>query len=77
MEECRIKKLMMDQTAKTQLAEFQLQAEETFKMQCLQVDQEAQTLVRRELLEVSGALLKIQQRIRRESALNWRSVMGQ
>lgn len=45
MEECRIKKLMMDQTAKTQLAEFELQTEETFKMQCLQVNQEAQTLV--------------------------------
>jgi len=45
MEECRIKKLMMDQTAKTQLAEFELQAEETYKMSCLQVDQEAQTLV--------------------------------
>merc|ERR1740117_41448 len=45
MEECKIKQKMMDQTAKTQLAEFQLQTEETYKMQCLQVDQEAQTLV--------------------------------
>jgi len=45
MEECKIKKQMMDQAAKTQLAEFQLQTEETYKMNCLQVDQEAQTLV--------------------------------
>merc|ERR1719453_1410784 len=45
MEELNIKKKMLDQEAKTRLAEFQLQTEETYKMQCLQVDQEAQTLV--------------------------------
>merc|ERR1719355_234023 len=33
---------MLEQTAKTQLAQFQLQVEEQLKMSCLQVDQEAQ-----------------------------------
>jgi len=32
---------MVDQQAKTQLAQFQLQMEEQLKMSCLQVDQEA------------------------------------
>jgi len=45
MEELAIKKKMQAQEAKTRLAEFELQTEETYKMQCLQVDQEAQTLV--------------------------------
>merc|ERR1719473_1132118 len=44
-EEARIKKAMLEQTAKTQLAQHQLQIEENFKMSCLQVDQEAQNMI--------------------------------
>merc|ERR1711879_1016382 len=40
-----IKKAMLEQTAKTQLAQYQLQIEEQLKMSCLQVDQEAQTML--------------------------------
>jgi len=36
---------MMEQTAKKQLAEYQLQIEEQLKMACLQLDQEAQNLI--------------------------------
>merc|ERR1719183_3249952 len=43
--EAEIKKKMMEQTAKTQLAQYQLQIEEQLKMSCLQVDQEAQNLI--------------------------------
>merc|ERR1711937_430668 len=45
LEEARIKKAMLEQTAKTQLAEYQLQIEENFKMACLRVDQGAQTML--------------------------------
>merc|ERR1719199_1108267 len=45
LQEAEIKKKMMEQTAKTQLAQYQLQVEEQLKMACLQVDQEAQTLI--------------------------------
>lgn len=45
LEEAKIKKAMLEQTAKTQLAQYQLQIEENFKMACLQVDQEAQTML--------------------------------
>merc|ERR1719221_543166 len=44
-EEARIKEAMLEQTAKTQLAQYQLQIEENFKMSCLQVDQEAQNMI--------------------------------
>jgi len=40
--EASIKKQMMEQTAKKQLAEYQLQIEEQLKMSMLQIDQEAQ-----------------------------------
>merc|ERR1719352_1852081 len=43
--EAEIKKKMMEQTTKTQLAQYQLQIEEQLKMSCLQVDQEAQNLI--------------------------------
>jgi len=43
--EASIKKQMMEQTAKKQLAEYQLQIEEQVKMSCLQIDQEAQNLI--------------------------------
>merc|ERR1719253_517525 len=45
MEEAKIKKAMMEQTAKTQLAQYQLQIEEQLKMACLQLDQEAQNML--------------------------------
>jgi hypothetical protein len=45
LEEAKIKKQMMEQTAKTQLAQYQLQVEEQLKMASLQVDQEAQNLL--------------------------------
>jgi len=43
--EASIKKQMMEQTAKKQLAEYQLQIEEQTKMSMLQIDQEAQNLI--------------------------------
>jgi len=43
--EASIKKQMMEQTAKKQLAEYQLQIDEQVKMACLQIDQEAQNLI--------------------------------
>merc|ERR1740133_724630 len=43
--EASIKKQMMEQTAKKQLAEYQLQIEEQLKMAMLQIDQEAQNLI--------------------------------
>jgi len=43
--EASIKKQMMEQTAKKQLAEYQLQIEEQLKMSMLQIDQEAQNLI--------------------------------
>jgi len=45
LQEASIKKAMMEQTAKKQLAEYQLQIEEQLKMACLQLDQEAQNLI--------------------------------
>merc|ERR1719149_615687 len=45
LQEASIKKQMMEQTAKKQLAEYQLQIEEQVKMACLQIDQEAQNLI--------------------------------
>jgi len=45
LQEAAIKKQMMEQTAKKQLAEYQLQIEEQLKMACLQLDQEAQNLI--------------------------------
>jgi hypothetical protein len=45
LEEAKIKKAMMEQTAKTQLAQYQLQVEEQLKMASLQVDQEAQNML--------------------------------
>lgn len=44
-EEAKIKKAMLEQTAKTQLEQYKLQIEENLKMSCLQVDREAQTTV--------------------------------
>lgn len=44
LEEAAIKKKMVDQQAKTQLAQFQLQMEEQVKMSNLQLDQEAQQM---------------------------------
>jgi len=44
LEEGKLKKQMVDQQAKMQLAQFQLQVEEQVKMSCLQVDQEAQNM---------------------------------
>merc|ERR1719272_955383 len=43
--EASIKKQMMEQTAKKQLAEYQLQIEEQLKMSMLQIDQGAQNLI--------------------------------
>jgi len=43
--EASIKKQMLEQTAKKNLAEYQLQIEEQVKMSCLQVDQEAQNMI--------------------------------
>jgi hypothetical protein len=45
LEEAKIKKAMMEQTAKTSLAQYQLQIEEQLKMASLQLDQEAQNLI--------------------------------
>lgn len=45
LEEAKIKKAMLEQTAKTQIAQYQLQVEETLKMECLYIDQEAQTML--------------------------------
>merc|ERR1719261_1307743 len=45
LEEAKIKKAMLEQTAKTQLAQYQLQVEENLKMSQLQVDQEAQNMI--------------------------------
>merc|ERR1719199_371509 len=45
LEEAKIKKAMMEQTATTQIEEYKLQVNENFAMQCLQVDQEAQTMI--------------------------------
>merc|ERR1719272_2291918 len=45
MQEASIKKQMLEQTAKRNLAEYQLQIEEQLKMSCLQVDQEAQNMI--------------------------------
>merc|ERR1712072_824676 len=44
-EEAKIKKAMMEQTAKTQLEQYKLQVDENYKMSCLQVDREAQTTI--------------------------------
>jgi hypothetical protein len=44
-EEAKIKKAMLEQTAKTQMAQYQLQIDENYKMACLQVDQEAQNMI--------------------------------
>merc|ERR1740130_1747906 len=45
IEEANIKKAMLEQSAKTQIAQFQLQTDEKFKMACLEVDREANTVV--------------------------------
>jgi len=45
LEEAKIKKAMLEQTAKTQMEQFKLQIEENLKMSCLQVDQESLTMV--------------------------------
>jgi len=45
LEEASIKKKMLDQQAKFQLEQYQLQIDENLKMGCLQVDQEAQTML--------------------------------
>jgi len=45
LEEAKIKKAMLEQTAKTQMAQFQLQIDEQLKMAQLQVDQEAQNMI--------------------------------
>merc|ERR1719506_3149532 len=44
MEEAKIKKAMLEQQSKTQLAQFQLQIEEQTKMAFLQIDQDAAQL---------------------------------
>merc|ERR1719262_2067620 len=44
-EEAKIKKAMIEQTAKTQLEQYKLQVDENYKMSCLQVDREAQTTI--------------------------------
>lgn len=44
-EEASIKKKMVEQQAKTQLAQYQLQIEEQLKMAHLRVDQEAQSMI--------------------------------
>lgn len=44
-EEARLKKAMMEQAVKTQLEQYRLQVDETFKMACLQVDQEAAQVI--------------------------------
>lgn len=45
-EEANLKKKMMEQTAKMQIAQFTLQVEEKLKMDAMQVDAEAQTMMR-------------------------------
>lgn len=45
-EEANLKKKMMEQTAKMQIAQFTLQVEEKLKMDSMQVDAEAQTMMR-------------------------------
>jgi len=45
LEEAKIKKAMLEQTAKTQSMQYQLQIDENYKMACLQVDQEKQNLI--------------------------------
>jgi hypothetical protein len=45
LEEAKIKKAMLKQTADTQMAQYQLQIDENYKMACLQVDQEKQNLI--------------------------------
>jgi len=45
LEEAKIKKQMLEQSAKTQLEQYSLQIDENLKMGCLQVDQEAQTML--------------------------------
>jgi hypothetical protein len=45
LQEAVIKKQMLEQTMKKNLAEYNLQIEEQFKMSCLQTDQEAQNLI--------------------------------
>jgi hypothetical protein len=43
--ESELKKQMMDQARKTQMAQFELQLDEQYKLACLQVDQDALRLV--------------------------------
>merc|ERR1711939_137875 len=45
LEEAKIKKAMLQQTSTTQLEEFKLQMDEQYKMGCLRIDQEAQTML--------------------------------
>jgi len=44
MQQAVVKKQMVDQQARTQMAQFQLQVEEQLKMACLGIDQEAQQM---------------------------------
>lgn len=46
VEEAKLKRAMMEQTARMQIAQFQLQVEERLKMDSMQVDAEAQTMIR-------------------------------
>lgn len=45
MEEAKIKKAMLEQTAKSQLEQYKLQVDETYKMACLQIDRERDQMV--------------------------------
>merc|ERR1740130_2099799 len=63
LEEAKIKKAMLEQTAKTQNEQFKLQIEESLAMGRLQVDQEAQTM----LIGLKEAAIT-QQTAREESA---------
>merc|ERR1740130_1513286 len=45
LEEAKIKKAMLEQSSKTQLAQFTLQTDEKFKMACLEVDRERDQVV--------------------------------
>merc|ERR1711977_503274 len=45
LEEAKIKRAMLEQTAKTQLAQYQLQVDEKYKMSCLEVDRERDQVV--------------------------------
>merc|ERR1740133_314540 len=45
LEEAKIKKAMLEQSAKTQMEQFKLQIDENLAMSCMQVDQEALTMV--------------------------------